>query len=93
MEKVTFKKSTELRGYVASTGESIEYITSKQFGFGGTTGWYIAEADGSMTYNRFATLEEAKTVIIRRHNPMQYTEMVLDRTEKILAKHNAKVGA
>lgn len=82
MNTVTFKKATEFNGYVASTGEGIEFITSKQFGIAGTTGWYISSHDGEMTYNRFETLRDAKFAIIRRNNPIQAAEILL-----------AKVGA
>lgn len=92
MNTVTFNKATETNGYVASTGEFIEFITSKQFGIAGTTGWYITEVDGKMSYNRFATLKDAKKVIIRRHNAIQYAEIVLNESQKALTKY-AKVGA
>ena len=94
MNEVTFKKAIEFNGYVASTGEGIEYITSKQFGLVATTGWYIIETNGDMTYNRFATLKDAKYAIIRRHNIMQAAEITFAKAEKVLAKYNsAKVGA
>lgn len=94
MNKVTFKKATEFNGYIASTGEGIEFITSKQFGIAGTTGWYISSHDGEMTYNRFATLKDAKYAIIRRHNIIQAAEITFAKAEKVLAKYNSeKVGA
>ena len=47
-----------------------------------------------MTYNRFATLKDAKYAIIRRHNIMQAAEITFAKAEKVLAKYNsAKVGA
>lgn len=94
MNEVTFKKATETNGYVASTGELIEFITSKQFGIAGTTGWYITEVNGEMTYNRFATLKNAKYAVIRRHNIIQAAEITFANAEKVLAKYNStKVGA
>lgn len=79
MNEVTFSKATETNGYVASTGEIIEYITSKQFGIAGTTGWYITEVDGTFTANRFSSLKDAKKSIIRRHNTVQYMELVIGK--------------
>lgn len=79
MNEVTFKKSTDFNGYVASTGEGIEYITSKQFDLTASTGWYIHEVNGEMSYNRFATLRDAKQAIICRHNPIQYMELVIGK--------------
>ena len=92
MNAVTFSKATETNGYVASTGEVIEYITSKQFGIAGATGWYITEVDGEMSYNRFATLKDAKKSIIRRHNVIQYAELVMNESQKTLTEYT-KVGA
>lgn len=93
MNKVTFKKNSK-GSYTASTGETIEYLTSTDWAIADTNGWYITEVTGDFTGNRFATLADAKMRIVLRYNAVQHMETVLAKAEKTLAKYNAsKVGA
>ena len=94
--KVTFKKIIAGE-YLASTGERINYYTTSEMALENTSncsGWYITETDGDFSFNRFDTLSDAKRFVIRRHNIMQLTEIVIASADKTLARYYAsKVGA
>lgn len=90
-QTVTFGKD-EYGDCLASTGERIAKYSGTELWGRGSTGWYITEVDGEFRGIKFDTQTEAKRFLIRKHNPMQYTEMVLAESAAILAKYG-KVSA
>jgi len=88
---VTFTKDV-YGDYIASTGERIGKYDGSQLWGRGSSGWYVTESDGEFRGIKHNSLREAKEYLMRRHNPMQYTEMVIKRVDATLAKY-AKVGA
>ena len=90
-QTVEFKKD-EYGDYISSTGERIGKYRGAELWGPGSTGWYITEVDGEFRGIKFDTLTDAKRHLIRKHNQMQYTELVIAETDAILAKYG-KVSA
>lgn len=90
MTEVTFSKDV-YGDWVASTGERIGHYDGVQLWGRGSTGWYITEIDGEFGGWKFDTLRDAKLSVIRRHNPMQATKIVLDSADKVLARYRETV--
>ncbi len=88
MAKVTFSKDI-YNDTIASTGERIGFYKGEELWGRGSTGWYITEVDGEFGGWKFDTLKDAKNYLIRKHNPMQYTKMIIEKIEN----KSAKVGA
>jgi hypothetical protein len=63
-----FKVSKQQAGiYITCCGDEIKFYTSTEFGLSDSVGWYITQANGSFNGDRFHTLAEAKTFLIRYH--------------------------
>jgi hypothetical protein len=84
--KVTYAKD-EYGDWLFSTGQRVAKYQGTQLWGRGSTGWYITEADGEFKGIKFDSFKDAKEFIIQRANPMQYTEIVLERSAKTLAKY------
>lgn len=90
MTQVTFTKNI-YNETQASTGETIGFYKGTELWGRGSTGWYITEVNGVFRGIQFYTLREAKEYLIRKHNPIQYTEIVIAETDKVLAEYAESV--
>lgn len=91
MNTVTFSK--DIYGdCLASTGERIAYYRGTELWGRGSSGWYITEVDGEFFGIKFDSQKDAKRHLIRKHNSIQYIEIVIAESTQILAKY-AKAGA